>query len=278
MLAYAACEPGGTTPSDTAIADQVRPSMNGARMGSTVTGYNISCARTIVDTVKGHGLARRADVIAVTTAITESTLHNYTQADDHDSLGLFQQRPSQGWGTPAQLTDPIYATNAFLNAMLRKFPNNSWMTGDIGAICQAVQVSAVPDAYAREVHDAQLIVDALGNQGPSVELTRLADVDGDGRADLVSFMGPGNDLWVYRNRGYGQAEGFAGYDAGRVGVGFDPARTRLADVDGDGRADLVSFTGPGNDLWVYHNRGYGQAEVFAGYDARSVVVGFDPAR
>src|SRR5437016_4884522 len=112
MLAYAACEPGGTTPSDTAIADQVRPSMNGARMGSTVTGYNISCARTIVDTVKGHGLARRAAVIAVTTAITESTLHNYTQADDHDSLGLFQQRPSQGWGTPAQLTDPIYATNA----------------------------------------------------------------------------------------------------------------------------------------------------------------------
>ena len=112
----------------------------------------------------------------------------------------------------------------------------------------------------------------------SVELTRLADVDGDGRADLVSFMGPGNDLWVYRNRGYGQAEVFAGYDAKRVAVGFDPARTQLADVDGDGRADLVTFMGSSNELWVYHNRGYGQAEVFSDADTKRVVVGFDPAR
>src|SRR5439155_15446620 len=117
---------------------------------------------------------------------------------------------------------------------------------------------AVPNADAGEVDVFEVFVDGLGEVGFAVELTRLADVDGDGRADLASFTGPGNDLWVYHNRGYGQAEVFAGYDARSVVVGFDPARTRLADVDGDGRADLASFTGPSNDLWVYHNRGYGQ--------------------
>jgi hypothetical protein len=162
-IAYANCVPGGATASDGAIANQVRAQMNGRRLGRAVNAYNVSCARIITDTVRGRGLAQRAAVIAVTTAITESTLHNYTEAVDHDSLGLFQQRPSQGWGTPAQLVDPVYATNAFINAMLRKYPNNSWMSGDIGAICQRVQVSALPDAYGYEVHDAQLLVNALWN-------------------------------------------------------------------------------------------------------------------
>ncbi|GLZ00104.1 VCBS repeat-containing protein [Actinoplanes sp. NBRC 103695] len=168
MIAYNQCVSGGATAADTALANQLRPQMNGPRMGRAVNGYNVSCARIITDTVRGRGLDSRAAVIAVTTAITESTLHNYTEAVDHDSLGLFQQRPSQGWGTPAQLIDPVYATNAFVNAMLRKYPNNSWMSGDIGAICQRVQVSAVPDAYAREVHDAQLLVTALWTGAPNL--------------------------------------------------------------------------------------------------------------
>jgi hypothetical protein len=161
LIAYNQCVSGGPTSSDTTIANRLRPQMNGQRLGRALTDYNVSCARVIAATVSGRGLDKRAAVIAITTAITESTLHNYTEAVDHDSLGLFQQRPSQGWGTPTQLIDPIYATNAFLNAMLRKYPNNAWMSGDIGAICQAVQVSAVPDAYRHEVHDAQLLADAL---------------------------------------------------------------------------------------------------------------------
>jgi hypothetical protein len=161
LLAYAKCTPDGPTAADTALANRLRPKMNGPRLGRSINGDNICCARVIVTTTKKRGLHFRAAVIALTTAITESTLHNYTEAGDHDSLGLFQQRPSQGWGTPAQITNPVYATNKFLDAMLRKYPKNSWMSGDIGSICQRVQVSAVPDAYAPEVHDAQLIVDAL---------------------------------------------------------------------------------------------------------------------
>jgi hypothetical protein len=133
-----------------------------------------------IETTKHQGLAQRAAVIAITTAITESTLHNYTEASDHDSLGLFQQRPSQGWGTPAQITNPVFATNAFLNRMRSKFPNNSWMKGDIGAICQRVQVSKYPDAYAREVHDAQLLVTAmwegLDDMDENTSITQALDV------------------------------------------------------------------------------------------------------
>src|SRR5262249_5987750 len=146
-LSYADCVSGGATAADSALAASLAPNMNGDRLGSAINGYNVSCARAIVAATRSRALAERAAVIAVTTAITESTLHDYTQSDDYDSLGLFQQRPSQGWGTAAQVTDPTYATNAFLTAMLNKYPNNGWMSGDIGAICQTVQVSAVPDAY-----------------------------------------------------------------------------------------------------------------------------------
>ncbi|MEU4425685.1 VCBS repeat-containing protein [Actinoplanes sp. NPDC024001] len=160
------CVPGAMTSADRAIADQLRPSMNGRRLGRWVSGESIACARAIVGHVRARGLPPRAAVIAVTTAIAESTLHNRRVAVDHDSLGLFQQRPSQGWGRPDQLVDPGYATNAFLNAMLRKHPGGSWRTGDIGAICQRVQGSAHPAAYGPEAHDAALIVARLWSAAP----------------------------------------------------------------------------------------------------------------
>ncbi|WP_433832963.1 FG-GAP repeat domain-containing protein [Actinoplanes sp. CA-015351] len=156
-----ACVPGTSTASDEAIAKQLRPLMNGRRLGSLVSGRAIACARVIVARVKARDLPERAAVIAITTAITESTLNNHRVALDHDSLGLFQQRPSQGWGSTSQLVDPAHATDAFLKAMLRKLPGGAWMTGGIGAICQYVQTSAYPGAYTPEVHDAALIVASL---------------------------------------------------------------------------------------------------------------------
>ncbi|MEV4706316.1 VCBS repeat-containing protein [Actinoplanes sp. NPDC049316] len=164
----APCQPAGVSSADDAIAERLRPAMNGRRLGSSVTGYSVSCARAIVGNVKSRGLNQRAAVIAVTAAIAESTLHNYTVAVDHDSLGLFQQRPSQGWGSPGELLDPRYATHAFLNAMIRKHPDGGWQIGDVGQICQRVQGSRFPLAYAPEAHDAQLIVGALWPQGSPV--------------------------------------------------------------------------------------------------------------
>lgn len=163
-IPYAPCQPDGVSTADAAVAESIRPGMNGVRLGRSVTGYNISCARAIVSNVRARGLNERAAVIAVTTAIAESTLHNYTVAVDHDSLGLFQQRPSQGWGRPGQVVDPRFSTLAFLNAMIRKHPFDGWLTGDIGQICQRVQGSAFPLAYAPEAHDAALIVAQLWSQ------------------------------------------------------------------------------------------------------------------
>lgn len=217
MIATAPCQPGGPTAADGAVANQVRPQLNGPRMGSAVNAYRISCARAIVDTIRGRNLASRAAVIAVTTAITESTLNNYTEAVDHDSLGLYQQRPSTGWGTPAQITDPVFATNSFINAMLRKFPNNGWMTGDIGRICQAVQVSAFPDAYNPEVHDAQIIVNALWASNAPLPVQVLATT-GDG--GLFHTIRQVNGAW---SGGFGNVEAEAGpiddiaTDAARTG-------------------------------------------------------------
>jgi hypothetical protein len=257
-LAYAQCRPGGATAADTAVANQVRPNMNGRRLGRSVNAYTVSCARTIVETTAGRGLAQRAAVIAVTTAITESSLHNYTEAVDHDSLGLFQQRPSQGWGTPAQIVDPVYATNAFLNAMLRKFPNNSWMSGDIGAICQRVQVSADPGAYAYEVHDAQLLVSALWTGVPNLGVldyhlsdsvtspvsTRpvirygqspmvpiVGDWDGDG-AETVSVYDPSAGAFLLSD------DPATGSHQFLVRYGNPNAAPLVGDWDGDGRDNI----------------------------------------
>ena len=109
-----------------------------------LSAEQVANARTIVAVVKGRGLPQRAALIALATAWTESTLHNYAAATDHDSLGLFQQRPSQGWGTPAQVTNPVYATGAFLDRMVRV---RGWRARDVGVVAQAVQRSAFPAAY-----------------------------------------------------------------------------------------------------------------------------------
>ena len=73
-------------------------------------------ARAIVEVGQAMGLPPRAWVIAVATALQESSLRNLGHLgarNDHDSLGLFQQRPSAGWGTPKQVADPVYAATAF---------------------------------------------------------------------------------------------------------------------------------------------------------------------
>ncbi len=167
FIASAACERNGETAEDRAIADRLRGQMNGPQLrGGALNSYNVSCARIIAETTMVKGLDKRAALIAITTATTETALHNYTQAVDHDSLGLFQQRA--GWGTEQQRTDPVYATGKFLDAMRAHYPNNSWESGDIGAICQTVQVSQFPDRYDQNVHDAQLLVDTVWSQQPPV--------------------------------------------------------------------------------------------------------------
>ncbi|MBU8859957.1 MULTISPECIES: peptidase M23 [unclassified Micromonospora] len=131
-------------------------------------------AKKIVQAGKEMGVPRRALVIAVATAMQESTLLNYASGVlpesqsyphqaigwDHDSVGLFQQRPSSGWGTVEQLMDPEYATKAFLSA-LAEIPG--WQNLPLSVAAQAVQISAFPDAYAQhEWRAGEVVAEILG--------------------------------------------------------------------------------------------------------------------
>ncbi|GAA3382743.1 M23 family metallopeptidase [Cryptosporangium minutisporangium] len=126
-------------------------------------------AATIIGVGQKMQVPPRGWVIALATALQESLLHNYTVATDHDSVGLFQQRPSSGWGdapvnandrrTPVQrLTDPQYASAKFYEKLLR-MPN--WNARRLADVAQQVQISAFPERYARWEAFATLLVNRI---------------------------------------------------------------------------------------------------------------------
>ncbi|MFC3501858.1 hypothetical protein ACFOOK_12915 [Micromonospora krabiensis] len=105
--------------------------------------------KAIIAATKKSGMDERAAVISIATSLQESKLENLGHLgdrNDHDSLGLFQQRPSSGWGTPEQITDPIYSTQAFLKGLKQV---DGWQDMPLTDAAQTVQVSAYPDAYAQ---------------------------------------------------------------------------------------------------------------------------------
>lgn len=118
-------------------------------------------ARTIVAVTKQRGMPLYAAVIATATAMQESSLINLTSATNYDSLGLFQQRPSMGWGTAAQITDPAYAANSFLAALGTYAPG--FQTQSLWAAAQAVQRSGLPTAYAQWEGQAAKMVRSIAN-------------------------------------------------------------------------------------------------------------------
>ena len=111
-------------------------------------------------------LPARAWVVAIATSMQESQLKNIGDlgsANDHDSLGLFQQRPTSGWGTPQQLQDPHYAATAFYKGLVDV---KGWNTMPLTDAAQAVQVSAYPDHYAKWEKAAGDIVNGFYGSGP----------------------------------------------------------------------------------------------------------------
>lgn len=121
----------------------------------------VSNAATIASVGQSMQVPTRGWVIAVATAMQESHLTNLGNLgahNDHDSLGLFQQRPTQGWGTPAQIMDPVYASRKFYTKLLT-VPN--WQDLPLTEAAQDVQRSAYPDAYAKWEPDATQLIGAL---------------------------------------------------------------------------------------------------------------------
>lgn len=136
----------------------------GAAQSCDTDGYSIdtdqaAIASTMVGVVITRGLPERAAVLVLAAGLQESKLRDLPSgAGDRDSVGVLQQRPSQGWGTITQLMDVHYATGKFLDALL-KVPN--WQTASLADAIQAVQISADGSAYAPHEGQAQALADAL---------------------------------------------------------------------------------------------------------------------
>lgn len=148
-----------TAEGGTAQRPQVPLSPRGSQTQPSWNEEQTKNAAIITNVARTRNLKPRAAVIAVATAMQEATLHNLHHGD-RDSQGLFQQRPSQGWGTVAQVTDPIHASNKFYDGLV-KIPN--WDTKDLAHVAQGVQRSGVPDAYAKwEASAGKLVAQVWG--------------------------------------------------------------------------------------------------------------------
>ena len=136
------------------------------RVGNyTVNPSQASIASTMVGVVVTKQLPERAAVLTLAAGLQESKLTNIPAGEgDRDSVGVLQQRPSQGWGTAAQLHDIHFATRAFLTALLKI---DNWQTMDLADAIQAVQISADSSAYARHEGEAQALSDALTGRAPA---------------------------------------------------------------------------------------------------------------
>src|SRR6266699_798936 len=145
----------GTLPAQ----DQLTPvGTSGPQSWLPITPARYGNAKTIVHQAIAKHMGLRAAVIAVATSMQESTLLNLHYCDS-DSLGLFQQRPSCGWGSPAQIEHPAYAAGAFLNALHGyQARNPDWARQPLWKAAQGVQASAFPSAYAKwEAQAAHLV-------------------------------------------------------------------------------------------------------------------------
>lgn len=154
----AASAPAAATPADPATAPTV-----------VLDAEQQESARLIIRVGRSLGVSDRGIAIALATAMVESWLRNLDWGD-RDSLGLFQQRPSTGWGTEAEVSDPARAAAAFFGGPAD--PNGTrtrglldiagWETMEFGAAAQAVQISAYPERYAPWEPQAYAWLAALG--------------------------------------------------------------------------------------------------------------------
>lgn len=132
-----------------------------------------------------RGMPARAASIALATAYQESKIYNIEHGD-RDSLGLFQQRPSQGWGTPQQILDPVYAINKFYDALSEI---EGYESMRITEAAQEVQRSAFPEAYADHEDDARVLASALTGETTGGRFNCVTRGDADEETDDLDADG-----------------------------------------------------------------------------------------
>jgi hypothetical protein len=158
---------------------------------SDLDAEQLTNARIIVGVAEARELPPRAAVVGLATALQESGLRSLSQAQsDRDSAGIFQQRPSMGWGSVDQVMNPVYAAQTFFEH-LQQVP--AWQDLSITVAAQAVQRSAYADAYAKWQPTAERLATAISGDG-AAQISCAPDVH------LVSSRAP-SGRWAAEEMG-----------------------------------------------------------------------------
>jgi LysM repeat protein len=165
----AAAASTASTPSTSSKRADETTSPASAAPKVTLDREQIKSVKTIISVGRKRGVPDKGIAIALATAMVESWLRNLDHGT-HDSLGLFQQRPSTGWGTPSQVRDPRRSAAVFFGG--RSDPNGTatrglldipgWRDMDFGAAAQSVQISAYPHRYGLWEKQAYAWLEAYG--------------------------------------------------------------------------------------------------------------------
>ena len=231
----------------------------------TLNRQQLTHAATIIETGSQiDGVTRDGLVIALMAALTESALRmlsntsaypesadypNDGDGSDHDSLGLFQMRPQSGWGTVAELMDPIYQAQAFFGGPTG--PNHpsprglldipGWEQMDKGEAAQAVEVSAYPDRYRNYEPVAETILTTLTtttSAGAGGEVVQVAGPE----SSRVVFPVP-EGTWVLTSEYGPRVHPITGEDSFHTGTDFAaPDGTALL-AAADGTVTVAEFSG-----------------------------------
>jgi hypothetical protein len=209
--------------------DQVRPLFSSEGCEARVGGHTVSLTLEQAENVSlmaaisvQRGMPARAASIAIATSAQESKLYNIEHGD-RDSLGLFQQRPSQGWGTAREILNPYYSINTFYDALAKI---DGYESMRITEAAQLVQRSAFPEAYAEHETDARTLASALTGNSPRA-FTCTVDDDADEAPDRLLETGLTRRADVVRREveaAFGDLS-LGGFAPGGVRVGHQPGST-----------------------------------------------------
>ncbi|MDH6108329.1 hypothetical protein P3T36_004206 [Kitasatospora sp. MAP12-15] len=239
---------GTVTAADSTLAAQLNPTLTGT-LAAAMTANRVSCAQTILSTVRARGLSDQAAVIAVDTAITASELDPALL--NGTSAGLYQQADTAG--TQTQRLDPAWSTGTFLDAMLATYPNSMWQTMAVGDVCSGVQHYPFPGPCNAQAADAQLIINALNGQAGTTPPPSPAA----NNANTVHLVNITPDGGLHFTEGDYAAGSWAGWND--LGVGGVKAVTSAA----TGSVNRIFIIGGDNN--IYENDGDYAAGTWSGW-------------
>ncbi|MDX8029763.1 VCBS repeat-containing protein [Lentzea sp. BCCO 10_0856] len=225
----------------TSSTTALQPVASAAECPIPLPPRDLNVTKKVYEVGKRYLVSPKVMLAGFETGWVESHMNNL-DCGDRDSLGVFQQRPSQGWGTPEQIRNVDYAATQFFTRAVNVDRANPGYTA--GQIAQAVQISGHPERYDQfEATARQLLAEVATTSGRG---DRIGDVSGDGYADLTALKSDGT-LHYFPNNINSNPGGKPFTSSSQIGVGFGPFQwVRSGDVSGDGFADLIGVQTDGS--------------------------------